>query len=282
LAKDESIVLSLPDGNEIYSEEGKELKNDGVLSKIRVGDPLGTLYGLRFLGVYSTSDDPFVRNPDGSFVYDLNDEKIPIRWNTENGYIFKAGDAIYEDVNGDGVINMSDVVKIGNSRPKLAGGFNLQLGYKDFSLMTQFNFRYKFDVFNQTKMRGTSMYNENNQTTAVMRRWRKEGDITDIPRALYGMGYNWVCSDRYVEDASFIRLSTIMLSYRAPSGFVQKIGFKNLSVNLTCSNLFLLTKYSGVDPEVTTGSNKNPFLAGIDVALTPKPVRYAMGIVLDF
>ena len=158
----------------------------------------------------------------------------------------------------------------------------MQLGYRDFSLMTQFNFRYKFDVFNQTKMRGTSMFNENNQTTAVMRRWRKEGDITDMPRALYGTGYNFVCSDRYIEDGSFIRMSNILLSYRVPAKFVQKMGLKSLIINANCTNLFILTKYSGVDPEVTTGSNNNPFMAGVDTGLTPRPKRYSMGAVLTF
>ncbi|WEK19962.1 MAG: SusC/RagA family TonB-linked outer membrane protein [Candidatus Pedobacter colombiensis] len=278
--KNVSKVLSLPDGNEISKQN--TIGNGQIIQRIRVGDPLGAFYGFKYKGVYARDEDAFVKNADGSFVTDLNGLKIPIRWNNKDGYAFQGGDAIYEDLNHDGVINLQDVTKIGNSSPDFAGGLNLNLTYKSFTLNTQFTYRYGNDVINVAKMNTTNMYNENNQTTAVMRRWRKQGDVTDIPRALYGAGYNWVGSDRYVEDGSFIRLSAISLGYRVPAKVVQRLRMKGLSFSLSASNLAIFTKYSGIDPEVGTSSNTDPFKVGQDNSLTPPASYYTFNTVISF
>jgi len=278
--KNQSKILSLPSGNEISKQN--DINNGAIIQKIRVGDELGAFYGLRYKGVFARDEDAFVKNPDGSFVTDLTGQKIPIRFNNETGYIFQGGDAIYEDINKDGVINMQDVVKIGDSRPKLAGGFGLNATYKEFTFSTLFSFRYGNQIFNATRMKTTSMYNDNNQTTAVMSRWRKQGDETDMPRALYGAGFNWIGSDRYVEDGSFLRLSIVSLSYKMANKTVNKLGLKSLSFTLSGSNLFLWTKYSGVDPEVGTGSNTDPFAVGQDNSVTPRARYYTFSTVVSF
>ena len=127
-------------------------------------------------------------------------------------YYFKGGDAIYEDINGDGNINQLDIVYLGNSNPIAQGGFGLTFKYDRWSLRTNFNYRYGVDVINKARMNVENMYTNYNQSIAVNWRWRKEGDITEIPRALYNYGYNWLGSDRYVEDASLLRLSYLQLS----------------------------------------------------------------------
>lgn len=278
--KNENKVLSLPDGNELSKQNS--IGNGQIIQRIKVGDPLGSFYGLNYSGVYARDEDAFARNIDGSFVTDLNGQKIPMRWNNSSGYIFTGGDAQYADLNKDGVINLQDVTKIGNSSPKYAGGFNFNVSFKALTLNTQFIYRYGNDILNVTQMNTTNMYNENNQTTAVMRRWRKQGDITDIPRALYSAGYNWVGSDRYVEDGSFIRLSAVSLGYRLPKSFLQRLGLRDVSFSLSASNLALFTKYSGIDPEVGTGSNTDPFAVGQDKALTPPATYYTLNTVISF
>ncbi len=278
--KNRSLILSLPGGNEISKQTS--IGNGMIIQRVKVWDSFGTFYGFRYKGVFKANEDAFLRNNDGSFVTNLSGEKIPIRWNNKDGVAFQGGDAIYEDINNDGVINMQDVVKIGNSSPLFAGGFNLMVNYKDFRFGSQFSFRYGNQIFNATKMLTTNMYNENNQSTAVMRRWRKQGDVTDIPRAIYGAGNNWVGSDRYVEDGSYIRLSNIYFGYNMPKTIMKHIGLKALSFTLSGSNLLLLTKYSGVDPEVGTGSNTDPFGIGQDNAISPRAKYFTLTSIISF
>jgi TonB-linked SusC/RagA family outer membrane protein len=278
--KNDSKVLSLPSGNEISKQN--DINNGSIIQKIRVGDAMGAFYGLRYKGVFANDEDAFVKNSDGSFVTNLSGEKIPIRFSNQSGYIFQGGDAIYEDINQDGVINIQDVVKIGDSRPKLAGGFGITSAYKEFSFNMFFNFRYGNQIFNATRMKTTSMYNDNNQTTAVMSRWRKQGDVTYMPRAMYGAGFNWVGSDRYVEDGSFLRMSNVSFTYRMANKMVNMIGLRALSFTLSGSNLLLWTKYSGVDPEVGTGSNTDPFAVGQDNSVTPRAKYFTFSTVVSF
>ena len=133
------------------------------------------------------------------------------------------GDAKYEDINHDGVINENDIVYLGNANPKLIGGGGFQLKYKDFTLTTFFYGRFGQKVINKARMNLESMYGTNNQSTAVLHRWRSEGDETDIPRALYGMGFNYLGSDRFVEDATFVRLKTLSLSWNVPKALLKKL-----------------------------------------------------------
>ena len=127
-------------------------------------------------------------------------------------------------------------------------------------------------------MNAECMYNTNNTSAAVNWRWRVEGDLTEIPRALRQTGYNWLGSDRFVEDGSFIRLNYSQLSYSLPSKTITKWGLTQLSFHVSANNLFVLTKYSGADPEVGYGS------MGIvtDGAKTPRAKSFTGGITIRF
>ena len=138
--------------------------------------------------------------------------------------------------------------------------------------------RVGFKIINQARMEVEKMYDNNNQSRAVNWRWRVEGDITEIPRALRQTGYNWLGSDRFVEDGSFIRLNYSQLSYSLPSKTIKKWGLTQLSFHVSANNLFVLTKYSGADPEVGYGS------MGIvtDGAKTPRAKSFTGGITIRF
>jgi hypothetical protein len=189
---------------------------------------------------------------------------------------------MYEDVNHDGNINYQDIVYLGNSNPKFTGGFGSSVTYKgQWKLTAFFNYRYKVDVVNGTKMLTTNMYSFDNQSTAVLRRWRKDGDVTDIPRAMYRTGYNWLGSDRYVEDASFLRFRSLTLRYTAPKKISDKVHMKNLSGYLTAENLFTWTPYTGQDPEVAL-KGSDPFRVATDNSLTPPVVMLTIGLSVTF
>jgi hypothetical protein len=124
------------------------------------------------------------------------------------------------------------------------------------------------------------MYNYDNQSTATNWRWRRAGDVTDIPRALYNDGYNWLGSDRFVEDGSYLRLKTLSLSYIVSPRLIERIRVKEIRLFATAYNLFTLTNYSGQDPDVAPPSN--PDTLPKDYSKTPPSRRYMFGINITF
>ena len=266
--------------------------NGSYLSRVELNTALGSIYGFRYKGVYQYSEyspeevkgvsgpnAPVVRDKDGIVVLDENNMTKPMMFCAGSvNYEFKGGDAIYEDINHDGQINELDIVYLGSSLPKFTGGFGFKLNYGRWMLNNQFNFRYGNKIINAARMNVEKMYDNNNQSRAVNWRWRVEGDITTVPRALRQTGYNWLGSDRFVEDGSFIRLNYTQLSYSFDPKTLKKWGLTQLSLYLSANNLFCLTKYSGADPEVGYGS------MGIvtDNAQTPRAKSFTAGLTIQF
>ena len=266
--------------------------NGSYLSRVELNTAMGSIYGFRYKGVYQYSEyspeeikgvsgpnAPVVRDKDGIVVLDENNMTKPMMFCAGSvNYEFKGGDAIYEDINHDGQINELDIVYLGSSLPKFTGGFGFKLNYGRWMLNNQFNFRYGNKIINAARMNVEKMYDNNNQSRAVNWRWRVEGDITTVPRALRQAGYNWLGSDRFVEDGSFIRLNYTQLSYSFDPKTLKKLGLTQLSLYLSANNLFCLTKYSGADPEVGYGS------MGIvtDNAQTPRAKSFTAGLTIQF
>jgi len=98
---------------------------------------------------------------------------------------------------------------------------------------------------------------------------------------MYRTGYNWLGSDRYVEDGSFLRFRTAALRYTAPQKIVKKLGIKNLSAYISVENLFTWTKYTGQDPEVTVRGS-DPFRVAVDYSYTPPVKTYTIGLTASF
>ena len=217
---------------------------------IRNNNDLVDYLNNRFLPAGKTA--PIALNRDGKVITGADGKPLRMTYNSKDGgetYKFDGGDVIYEDVNHDGTINSLDMVYLGNSNPKFSGGFGFTFRYGNWSLRTNFVYRTGFKVVNFARMGVEKMYDTTNQSTAVNWRWRKNGDVTEIPRALYNYGYNWLGSDRYVEDASFLRFSYVSLSYDVPKKFLKSVGLNTLRFDLSGQNIFVWSKYSGTDPE---------------------------------
>ena len=287
----------LKDRNETYDRA----ENAKYLGRVQVGNPFGAIYGFRYKGVYRFSyknwekalseaaagrdgSCPIVRDVNGNVVYNANGtpKQMTLFYNREDesGYKFRGGDAIYEDVNNDGTINQLDIVYLGNSNPAAQGGFGFTFRYKKWSLKTNFTYRYGVDVVNSNRMNFENMSSFNNQSVAVNWRWRKEGDITEIPRAVFGSNsaYNYLGSDRYVEDASYLRLSYVQLSYQFDNDWVKKIGLRSLSIYASADNLIHWSKYTGLDPEISSGGNGIAY----DYSETPRPRSYTISVSMGF
>ena len=315
LAKDFTMSMYFNIGNnyneileleEAYLEErnGKyeQPQNSKYLPRIQIGNPSGAIYGFRYKGVYrysyknwekALSEEeagrdgtcPIVRDAEGNVVYEANGQpkKLVLFYDNEEGksyYEFKGGDAIYEDVNHDGTINQLDIVYLGNSNPAAQGGFGLTFRYKKWTLRTSFTYRWDVDVVNSSRMAFENMSSFDNQSVAVNWRWRKEGDITEIPRAVNGSStaFNYLGSDRYVEDASYVRLSYVQLSYALEPAWLKKVGLKSLNLYASADNVFLWTKYTGLEPEVANGGEGIAY----DNTKTPRPRSYTISLSLGF
>ena len=260
-------------------------------TRLQIDNSIGSIYGFRYKGVYSYSYDnyakaaaegktaPVATDASGKVITDYEGKPKPMYYYySSTAYQFQGGDAIYEDVNHDGSIDQYDLVYLGNCNPKLTGGFNLNVHYGNFYLTAFCSFRYGNKIINQARRDMENMYYGYNQATSVNWRWRKEGDVTLVPRAVYMEGYNSLPSDRYVEDGSFLRLKYINLRYSFDKNLVKRIGLSSASLYLTVNNLFCLTKYSGVDPEVSFGD----FGMCTDKSSTPRSKDWMLGVQLAF
>ena len=222
---------------------------------------------------------------DGKVVMQSNGLPKRMAYNYVDGnatYEFQGGDAIYEDINKDGQINGLDIVYLGNCMPKLSGGFNIGFNYKRWELKARFMYRYGNKVINAARLNLESMSTAKNQASSVNWRWRKDGDETMMPRAIFvydnGSAYNYQGSSRYVEDGSFLRLQNLQISYRFDPKTVKNLGLNSLSCYVTVSNLFCWTKYSGVDPEISTGG----WGLATDKSQTPRSKSFTANINIGF
>lgn len=266
--------------SEFYpNSKGDVTKNGEYLRLLQVNNPFGSFYGYKYKGVYKDKASTIASDAKGNPIVGPNGQVIYTRFNyPSTDYVFQPGDAMYEDVNHDGNINYMDVVYLGNSNPKLSGGFGPSVSWKNLKITTFFSFRWGYDVINGTKMNTTNMYYFDNQSAAVLSRWRKEGDVTDMPRALIAGGYNWLGSDRYVEDASYIRFRTITARYNFDKKVLAHLKMKSLSAYITAENMFTFTKYLGQDPEVSFRGS-DPFRVSYDYSMTPPAKNITVGIV---
>lgn len=268
-------------------------RNGSYQTRVELNKPFGSIYGFKYKGVYqyteysdeeipgvSGPNAPVVRDENGAVIKDNKGHTKPMMYcyGTTTEYEFKGGDAIYEDINHDGNINELDIVYLGSSLPKVTGGFGIKFRYGRWMLNNQFNFRYGNKIINKNRMNLENMYGNGNQSRAVNYRWRVEGDIVEIPRALHQAGFNYLGSDRFIEDGSFIRLNYTQLSYSFPQKTLKKLGLTQLSFYVSANNVFCLTKYSGADPEVGYGG----YGVSSDNAQTPRSKSITGGITIQF
>lgn len=234
----------------------------------RLGQPIGVFYGYVYTGrVYATTDEAKAAN---------------MRDGSPTGPLYVAGDMIYKDLNGDGVINDADRTIIGNANPKFIAGLTNNFTFKNFDLSIFLQASYGNDIYNQTRQSSNRSFVYNAATTEVLRSWRKEGDVTDVPRGTPStIGRNGLVSTRWIEDGSYLRVKTATLGYTVPAVLLKKLGVDNARIYVSGQNLFTFTKYSGMDPEANFRTGL-PLLQGIDLGTYPQVRTITCGINLGF
>jgi TonB-linked SusC/RagA family outer membrane protein len=271
---------------------------------VNAGQPLGLMYGYVSDGRYEVSDftysgttytlkpyflpDGVTRNPEGV-----------VSASTVVGTI-EPGMMKLKDINGDGVVNANDRKIIGNANPKSTGGMILNANAYGFDLSAAFNWSIGNDVYNANKVEFTTstpdtQYRNLSSEMADGQRWTNldpaTGQLVTNPEALTALNANttmwspymsrYVFSDWAVEDGSFLRLNTLTLGYTAPNSFISATGISKLRFYLTASNVFIITKYTGPDPEVSTRRN-TPLTPGVDYSAYPRSRQLVFGLNLNF
>jgi TonB-linked SusC/RagA family outer membrane protein len=262
-------------------EKSTSIGNGEYPLRVMQGEPIGSFFGFRYLGVYPSDEDAIATDANGNKLYDNTGAAIPMTY--LGSYTFRGGDAKYADINHDGKIDLNDVVYIGDSNPDFIGGFGTSIKYKNIEFSCGFHYRVGFDIINGLAIETEGMNNRNNQSKAVLSRWRVEGQNEKgmLPRAYLNHPANNLGSDRYVEKGDFLRLLNVLIGYRVSPELCEKLKLRTLSVALSARKLLTFTNYSGQDPEVGQDAS-DPFWIGEDKAKTPPPRMITFTVSVGF
>ena len=242
----------------------------GNVAITEVGQPLGTFYGLVADGIIQDEAQLQQLNdgaPDG--VYQ-NNETAP-------------GDLLYRDINGDGEITPDDRDYIGNPWPRMTYGLNANINYKAFDLTLFFQGVQGVDIFNATKPYFRSIYNDYNTSEQVFESWTAENP-TDQPRLILSdpNGNFRLPSSYFVEDGSYLKLRNVQVGFTIPETLSDRIGLTRARVFVNAQNILTLTRYEGLDPELSAGNGNNT-RQGIDnLGQYPQTRLISAGIQLGF
>lgn len=195
-----------------------------------------------------------------------------------NGVDPETGMIIYEDLNGDGKINVADKQYIGDANPAFTAGLTNTISWKGLSLNILMTASVGNDIYNASKIEMVGMYNGQNQLKEVVNRWRVPGQITDVPKS--GEINNLKASSRWVEDGSYLKVKNITLSYEIKHPALKKANISRIQPYITLDNMITLTKYSGYDPEMSQWVT--PTNTGIDWGTYPCVKTILFGVNIDF
>ena len=195
-------------------------------------------------------------------------------YNAKYGENSHPGDLIFVDTNEDGVITSDDRTKIGKPTPDWNFGLNFNADWKGFDFNVFFQGVSGADIFDATWRQDIA---SGNYPTWVLDRWTGEGTSNKLPLLKLGDSKNWVCSDIYVQDGSYLRLKNIALGYTLPRNLTKKVNIDRFRVYVRAENLFTWTKYWGFDPEIGSGSTS----MGVDYGVYPQARIFTVGFNLS-
>ncbi|WP_194768575.1 SusC/RagA family TonB-linked outer membrane protein [Tamlana sp. I1] len=266
-----SVNASIIDGAKFKWDSGfnvtflenqiNKLQNDGELIGrnhiLKEGEAVSTLYLIEYLGV-----DP------------------------------QTGDAMFTDVNQDGVIDFDDRKIVGSALPNYFGGWTNSLSYKGFSLTANFQFSGGNKIFNQSRhvyenfgFTRSGLPYANISQRVYDNYWREPGQVTDVPRPSTESGQMQRFSTQYLEDGDYIRLKTLRLGYNLPRNVLNKLGINNTLVYIQGQNVFTITDYLGFDPEVSTNTSSQGdlnVLQGEDFGTLGQARTFTIGLTTSF
>lgn len=284
IAFNKTKVLSLSEGETSLITNSYTDKNDYIL---QVGNPVGTMYGYVSDGLYQVSD--FNYNPTLN-TYTLKSGVVSDNLVVQPGFIK------FKDISGpngvpDGVINDLDRTTIGNANPKYTGGLNNTFSYKGIDLSVFLDFTVGNDIYNANVLNNSRLNFENLNSLAIYAdRWTSvnaAGQRVTNPDELAALNvgktnpvYNGNTTGRLysdiIEDGSFLRINNVSLGYTLPKEWLKKSKISNLRIYFTAYNLYVFTKYTGYDPEVSVLNNA--ITRGVDFSAYPRSKSFVTGL----
>lgn len=240
-----------------------------VYGNLREGESLGTIYGYKTNGLFQRQEDIDALNKKSPLGYYQSARTAP-------------GDIHYVDVNGDGMITSDDgKEKIGDAEPVFFGGWNNDFRYRNFQLTVFFSYSVGNDLYNQGGAGQWVYSTRKNYDRGILGAWSPTNTAATLPRLdASRANNNDRNSDVFVSDASFVKLKMLQLSYVINNDWFKRIHLKNVRVTASASNLFVITRYAGLDPEVNT--SPSPYGFGIDNNIYPQTKSYAIGLNVNF
>ncbi len=224
------------------------------------GQPFPFFYGYKTLGVFQNMEQVNAYtwiNPETGASQLIQPDARP-------------GDLIFYDRDNNGIINSDDRTKIGKPTPDWTFGLNLNADWKGFDFSLFLQGVSGADIFDATFRQDIASANF---PTWVLDRWTGEGTSNKVPILKAGDSKNWVCSDLYIQDGSYLRLKNITLGYTLPRSITQKIGVNRFRMYVMAENLVTWTKYWGFDPEIGSGSTS----MGVDYGVYPQARTWTVG-----
>ncbi|WP_461637025.1 SusC/RagA family TonB-linked outer membrane protein [Labilibaculum euxinus] len=276
------------------NSEGAFIKGD--LSRTVAGRAIGEFYGYEVEGVYASPVDFLGDEAKGILPHARpakNGEILP--YGKAGGSIWY-GDLMFKDQNGDGIIDESDQTYLGSPIPLFQIGFNNSVTFKNFDLNIFFSGSYGNKIYNKIRIntenpRANLSYFSSMKDYAKLALVDPEGSDSDVNNVyvvnadtkIHGVrnddtNGNTRTSDRYIEDGSFLKCKSVTLGYRFSEHLLRKANISSLRVYASVTNLFTITNYSGLDPEI---GSWNPRNAGVDSGYYPQPRIFTFGVNLS-
>ncbi|BAU53781.1 SusC/RagA family TonB-linked outer membrane protein [Mucilaginibacter gotjawali] len=251
----------------------------GTFTETNVGQPVGEFYGYKSLGIFQSQAQ----------IDALNANAVSHGFSAYQKTITQPGDRYFADVNGDGTVNASDQVSLGSPIPKFYGGLNLDATYKSWDVGLYFYGVYGNKIFNFAESALESFQNrsfvgvENISKTYLQNAWTTSNPSNTYARITSNddaIGSN-VASSAYIENGSFLKLKTLTIGYSIAPDFLKKIAITKLRFYASTQNLFTITSYKGLDPEIGI-QGANPTQNGVDNGTYPSSKYYTVGINVTF
>lgn len=288
-AMNESRITKISDGIPFY-------KGSDEAIYVQENSRLAEFYGYKYIGVFAYDEsnaftDTWQRltpvfNDAGTFDHYTYGGQIYSgtvnKKKASNGDILLGGDVDLVDKNGDGYIDVTDKDLIGCAQPDFFGGLNTTLTYKGFSLFISLYYSIGGEIYNYAEAK-RNQFRQDAATPspiAIHNMWTKQGDLSLYPAPIISEHNSLAPSDFYLEDASYVKLKNVKLSYDLPQKLTKKILLKSASLYVYGKNLLTFTNYSGYDPEFS--DNSDPLTMGIDTNRYPRKREFGMGINLGF
>lgn len=259
-------VTKLYDGNFIGSQTYGRPNEE--ISRTYEGEPIGIFWGWKTDGLYQTADE-IDKDPNI-----LNDPR-------RTGGLIEPGDVRFIDITGDGIIDDKDRVKLGSPHPSVVYGLNADIAYKGFDVGLFFLGNAGLEIYNADRMQGIDPTYSFNMYAESINRWTGPNTSNSIPKMTTRRNNrNYRTSDMFIEKGDFFRLKNLVIGYTLNEKITEKLGIGRLRFYITGQNVFIITKYNGLDPELGyTDGNKQ---INVDFAQYPQSRSWVFGVNVTF